>query len=464
MASVNPIIVQTGINAGAPFVLNGLTKVTNVGPPAQISSIPTQDLIDTGGSLAEYLSVPTSAGVYIAQNLNATEGLRVNGGAIIIGPGGTGTVQLGFNARANGTDQIAIGRSAITKAGGGAQIVIGAGATTGNNFGNNVIIGRIANGAGSAGVVIGNNAGSGSGAPVAGVIIGDTAQAAGNVGVPVIVIGDGALALMGNGGLAGSVLIGAASVANNTGSVVIGNNAQASLSNTNPINNVVIGDTTTTSKSQTTTVGGGSTNTADNSVIIGAGSGVAGAGTIAIGQANSQTGANADSVIIGRANTVTHAQVIALGGGNTSTAANQAWFGGPSTDIQTLIIGAGDAQVSPALRNIRPTNASGTDNAAGDLIFHAPRSTGAATPAALTFQAAVVGGSSATLQTEVSVITIRGNTVLFRVDRGISFSNQTSAAAAQVATLTNSPTAGNPGFWLKTNINGTNYSIPCWLG
>lgn len=50
------------------------------------------------------------------------------------------------------------------------------------------------------------------------------------------------------------------------------------------------------------------------------------------------------------------------------------------------------------------------------------------------------------------------------VDRGTTLTNQTSAAAAALGTLTNAPAAGNPGFWAKISINGTNYSFPCWLG
>lgn len=49
-------------------------------------------------------------------------------------------------------------------------------------------------------------------------------------------------------------------------------------------------------------------------------------------------------------------------------------------------------------------------------------------------------------------------------DRGILATNQTSAAAASSGTLTNAPAAGNPGFWWKVSINGTNYAIPCWAG
>jgi hypothetical protein len=53
---------------------------------------------------------------------------------------------------------------------------------------------------------------------------------------------------------------------------------------------------------------------------------------------------------------------------------------------------------------------------------------------------------------------------IFQVDRAVRFNNQTSAAAANVGTLNNAPTAGDPGYWLKINIGGTNYALPAWAG
>lgn len=53
---------------------------------------------------------------------------------------------------------------------------------------------------------------------------------------------------------------------------------------------------------------------------------------------------------------------------------------------------------------------------------------------------------------------------IFQVDRAVRFNNQTSAAAANAGTLGNAPTAGDPGYWLKINIGGTNYAIPAWAG
>lgn len=53
---------------------------------------------------------------------------------------------------------------------------------------------------------------------------------------------------------------------------------------------------------------------------------------------------------------------------------------------------------------------------------------------------------------------------IFQKDRGIRLNNQTSGAGASSGTLTNAPAAGNPGHWLKINVGGTNYCIPCWAG
>jgi hypothetical protein len=49
-------------------------------------------------------------------------------------------------------------------------------------------------------------------------------------------------------------------------------------------------------------------------------------------------------------------------------------------------------------------------------------------------------------------------------DRGVRYTNQTSSAGAATATLTNSPAAGNPAFWLRVVVNGSNGAIPVWLG
>lgn len=48
------------------------------------------------------------------------------------------------------------------------------------------------------------------------------------------------------------------------------------------------------------------------------------------------------------------------------------------------------------------------------------------------------------------------------VNNGLILTGQTTDAAAATATLTNSPTAGNPAFWLRISVNGTNMAVPAW--
>ena len=47
-------------------------------------------------------------------------------------------------------------------------------------------------------------------------------------------------------------------------------------------------------------------------------------------------------------------------------------------------------------------------------------------------------------------------------DEGLMLSGQSDGAAGNLGTLTNAPSAGDPAFWLRVNINGTLRFIPCW--
>lgn len=47
-------------------------------------------------------------------------------------------------------------------------------------------------------------------------------------------------------------------------------------------------------------------------------------------------------------------------------------------------------------------------------------------------------------------------------DNSLALTSQTSDAGAATGTLTNAPTAGDPGYWLRLKINGTNYAVPAW--
>lgn len=47
-------------------------------------------------------------------------------------------------------------------------------------------------------------------------------------------------------------------------------------------------------------------------------------------------------------------------------------------------------------------------------------------------------------------------------DNGLKLTSQTSDSGAATATMTNGPTAGNPLFWLRITVNGTNVAVPAW--
>lgn len=385
MASGNSIIVGGGIQSGSPFTLGRVPYITNVSP-AQVSSS-LMDIATDSVSAVVYVSIPNSAGVYNAIT-NATETLRVQGGAIISGPG-TDSVQIGRGASATTpqSDQVAIGRAATASANG--NVVIGAAATSGGNAG--VVIGKSAAFSGSAGVAIGENSALSAGAGGAvGTAIGQGAtasfQAAGNS----LVIGVGAHAVTGDtvvGDAASSSTDSAFGVFN----VVIGNLATANIAGGN-VFAVVVGANSSSAQKLATVIGSGSSATVagqTRAVVIGSGS-----------HANTT-----DAIVIGGGSTLT-SKSIAIGAGAAEIGVGTMQLGAPSTPISTVIIGEGNTKASSAARAIRFTNASGTDNGAGDLTIIAPLSTGAATPAKIVFQVGAVAGSSAVLQTATAVLTI----------------------------------------------------------
>jgi hypothetical protein len=156
MSSVDPIIVQSGINAGIPFALNAFPVVTNVGPPAQISTTPMAYLTDTTSSV-KYVAVPNSAGTYCTVT-NATETVRIKGGAIIEGA----------------LDSVQIGRAAV--AGATLSVVIGTGAVDNNQ--QSVVIGNLALTYLANGVAIGIGANvQGNAGSASGIAIGQSASA-----------------------------------------------------------------------------------------------------------------------------------------------------------------------------------------------------------------------------------------------------------------------------------------------
>lgn len=380
MASSNPIIVGGGISAGGTFALGYMLYVTNVNPPQASSTIP---VVATDGSVT-YIGWPNSAGTYPSVT-GATETLRVLGGMIVEGTGGSGSVAIGKGATVrNGiADQIVIGRAAT------AASVAPTGA---------VVIGAASNGTGGASVIVGRNSGSGSANPVAGIFLGDTAQASGNGGgVNVVVIGDNALAVLGNVGGGGCILIGFSSSTAHSASVTIGRGAQSSFSSSSGQNTVTIGDGATSTVAGTTVVGGAASTTQTGSVVIGSGASATTAGT--------------GSVVIGQLSASAASQQIIIGASGASIGANTAQIGTPSTVITTFVLGEGNTKATPGARTLRFTNGTGTDNAAGNLTIVAPRSTGSATPATIIFQTGTVGSTGTTLQTATTVMILGDQSV-----------------------------------------------------
>lgn len=377
MARGQILLIGEGIQSGSPFVLNHLVYVTNVGPPPVVSTYGPQRLVDSVSG-AENTSIPNSAGVYLSNALNASEPLRVNGGAIISGSG-TDSVQIGRGAIASGTDNVAIGRGAnVTST---QSTVVGAGSS--NNGQQGVVIGFASGFNSCAGVAIGNGA----------VLNGN---AGGNSGVA---IGQNATATV-NSGLSGPVVIGLNATARSD-DVVIGANASSNQNSVFGVGNVVIGSGAHANIAQGFSTIIGYTAAADRTecVVVGAGASAAITRSIVIGNGSSTNGAATQSIVIGYISAAQAASNIILGGGITSTIANAMWLGSPNIDIRTVIQGNGDTAVSPAARTHRWTNGSGADNAAGNVTYVAPQSTGNAAAATIKWQTGRAGASSSALQT-----------------------------------------------------------------
>lgn len=65
----------------------------------------------------------------------------------------------------------------------------------------------------------------------------------------------------------------------------------------------------------------------------------------------------------------------------------------------------------------------------------------------------------------VNTLTITGvsNLATLNLSDGLNLTNETDRSKSQAGTLTNAPSAGNPGFWLRITVNGTAYGLPLWV-
>ena len=146
-------------------------------------------------------------------------------------------------------------------------------------------------------------------------------------------------------------------------------------------------------------------------------------------------------------------------------------FGGNvvGNDMRTMIFGGGDTAVTPATRTWRFTNGSGANDAAGSIIYIAPRSTGNAVAGAHIFQVGLPAASSSTVQVATEVLRLSATAAggpLVTLPGGAQFAATgaalTNYAAAAAGTLTNAPSAGNPALWIGVMVNGVQHAIPAW--
>lgn len=365
------VFVGGGIQPGTPFTLNSLLYITNITPPTASASVARQG---TDGAVS-YLTVGTG---YVASP-GATEEFRLKSGLITEGLG---------------VDTLRIGRGASAgNAGNLRGIAIGTLANCATN--DAVVIGYNASAATSGSVAVGYQAGA---VLAEGITIGFSAYGQGNAGgATVIAIGTQANAQASAAGGQDALAIGGLAVAR-AYDTVIGYGAQSNVQSVFGNKNTVVGRQAKANIAQGNCVVVGADAAAH--VLRGTAIGqLATAGSndsIAIGQAASVGAASTFSISIGNTTTNAFAQSIVIGHGGVAFQANTAMIGGASTVINTLVIGSGNTLASPGAKSVRFTNATGVDNAAGEVVFTAPLSTGAAAEAGFAIAVGTVQAAGAT--------------------------------------------------------------------
>lgn len=170
--------------------------------------------------------------------------------------------------------------------------------------------------------------------------------------------------------------IGQGAVANGANASALGQNAQATGASS-----ITLGTGSTASASGTTAVGVGALATQTSATAVGHGAGAGASFAIAVGDSASVTGANSIGIGGGAADNG-FANCIVLGATAGATAANQLIAGSPGSEIDTVYIGRGVTNSTPAASLlITTTGGVGTDIAATALILASGISTGAAAPA-----------------------------------------------------------------------------------
>lgn len=169
-------------------------------------------------------------------------------------------------------------------------------------------------------------------------------------------------------------------------------------SNGTGANNVAIGSGAgvTSTGAQSVAIGQGTTTAFSSGVALGAGANAGGAGAIAIGAGAFCT---ASSICIGTP----------AGGG--ALPSNMFVAGSSGNPMNNVFFGKGvNVSTAATAYTINGTGGSGLDNPGGDLILAGGRSTGSATPANVLFQTSTAAGSSSTLQTLTTRLTLSPTT------------------------------------------------------
>ena len=422
------IIIGNGAELIAVSTIGNLPKIAGLTPPTLNDSLLRQATDGAVGFINVGATAPTAAG--------ATETFRTVGGIISQGAG-TDTLIIGRGANAGGAGNqrgIAIGTLAQTGLGNEA-VVIGYNAVAGGQSGV-LSIGPNASVTGAVGMALGDSSvvAGGAGGAV-GIAIGRNAAAKPNAAGYSLALGDAATAWEGD--------------------TVIGHAASSNQHNAFANYNVVIGQqahVNVTVNAKSTVIGAQAYADVLQAVAIGRGAFTVTPYSVVIGESSGNTAPGTYAIIVGQNSGSNHAANILLGHGAASFIANAFVVGGTNTDITTVMIGSTNLAATPPARTFRWTNAKGADNAAGDVTWIAPRSTGAATGAKHIFQVGQPGASSSTLQTAVTALTLDSSSTLIRANFGTSIIQMGAAPPTGGAVLID--TASYSGYAFRAK-NGT---------
>lgn len=488
MARVETIIVGGGISAGSPFTLGAFPYIANTDPPIVIAS--------------PLLKQATGAIVVAAVDPQplAAEVLRVKGGLISEGVGvDSVVVGRGASAPVAGIEAIAIGRLAITRqnrqiaigysadaGGNSASIAIGNGATINPTSAGGINIGGLLGIVAASSVVIAGSIADGGG----GIVIGGSTNAS---GVEAVVIGRGS-----TGNAFGVVVLGDQAFVNATSGIAIGSRSGGAVTRVTAAGGIAIGQAVDVSGANGIAIGTQAVITHASAIVLGAGAASAAIGSCVIGGAAGPI----STVIIGSGDTVAAPGAVTIrvtdgvganiGAGALSVRSGISTGNGASPPLN-FVVGSAVAGASSVAQT--PYTALQLADSVADIrtIFYTPAGStkslflefrtngssraliGAAGTANGIVTGAVAGETVIRTANQRLLFSLNNGTGIQaefsalgvfteNVDRGVRFNNQTSSAGALAGTLLNAPTAGNPGFWLKINIGGVNYSIPCWAG